>query len=367
LTTAKKSKKSLWKFLLPIFFLIVAVIAVVYFSHGTRAIFDPISIVANVSAADLKETDGRTNVLIIGLDRRNDGVLFSLNTDTLIVASIGRVDGDIVLISIPRDLWVESPTGGFNKINAMYAYGGGDNGGAQNLQKVVENVLGLPIHYYAVVDFNIFKETINTLGGIDVNVENAFTDHEYPIDGKEVDMCGKSQEEADKQIEAGQALYVIFPCRYETLNFQAGPQKMDAETALKYARSRHATTTIENTDFARAKRQQNVITAVKNKALSMNTLFNPIKLKELYDTYAKNVQTSIDLPTMQSFYLLSQQVNFNNVKSIVLDDRSSAEVGGLLYAPTDTTLYGGKWVLIPRAGDFSQLHAYVQKYIFGTK
>jgi LCP family protein required for cell wall assembly len=289
--------------------------------------------VANVSAADLKETDGRTNVLIIGLDRRNDGKILTMNTDTLVVTSIGRVEGDIVLISLPRDLWVQNPTGGFGKINSMYYYGGGDNGGAQNLQKVVENVLGLPIHYYVVVDFDIFKETINTLGGIDVNVENSFTDYEYPIDFKELDMCGKSQEVADKQVASGQPLYTVYPCRYETLKFQAGMQKMDAETALKYARSRHATTADEYTDFARAKRQQNIITAVKNKALSMNTLFNPSKLKELFDTYAKNVQTNIDFPTMQGFYLLSQQVKFDTIKSIVLDDRSSADVGGLYTTP----------------------------------
>lgn len=360
----KKSKKPLWKFLLPVFVVILtAFIATMFFSRGSGSIFDPISIVANVSASNLKETDGRTNVLIMGLDKRDAGTVSSVLTDTLMVASIGRVESDVVLISLPRDLWVKNPNGGFSKINEVYGYANRD---PEATRQVVENVLGIPIHYYIVIDFDIFKETIDTLGGIDINVEGGFSDYEYPIENKETDRCGKTQEEIDKMILEELPMLKIVPCRYETITFQAGTQKMNGETALKYARSRHATGT-EGTDFARAKRQQNVITAAKSKALSLNTLFNPVKLKELYDTYSKNVQTNIDLPTMQSFYLLSQQVSFNDIKSIVLDDRSSAEVGGLLYSPTDTTLYGGKWVLIPRAGDFSQLHAYVQKYIFGTK
>lgn len=360
----KKHKKPLWKFLVPLLVLFfVGLGTIVYFSRGSKAIFDPISIVASVSATNLKETDGRTNVLIMGLDSRNSGPVTSVLTDTLMVASIGRVEGDIVLISLPRDLWVQNPNGGFSKINEVYAYASMD---PEATKKVVENVLGLPIHYYAVVDFNLFKETINTLGGIDINVETGFTDYEYPAEGRENDMCGKSEDTAKKLLEEGRSYLQIFPCRYETLVFQTGEQKMDGETALKYARSRHSVGT-EGTDFSRAKRQQNVIAAVKSKVLSMGTLINPIKIKELYDNYSKNVQTNIDIQTMQSFYLLSQQVSFNNIKSVVFDDRSSAEVGGLLYAPTDTSLYGGRYVLIPRSGDFAQVHAYVQKYIFGER
>jgi anionic cell wall polymer biosynthesis LytR-Cps2A-Psr (LCP) family protein len=104
----KKSKKSKWRIVLPLFVLVVAAIAVLYFSRGSKALFDPISIVANVSAADLKETDGRTNVLVIGVDRRDAGSVASVLTDTLMVVSIGRVEGDIVLISLPRDLWVQT-------------------------------------------------------------------------------------------------------------------------------------------------------------------------------------------------------------------------------------------------------------------
>ena len=339
------------------FMAVVAVTAV--FSKDIRALFNPVSIVANFTGSSLKQSDGRTNILILGEDRRTS--MEKGLTDTIIVASIGKIDKDIVLISLPRDLWVQSPSkGGYEKINSMYIYGG-----VEDTSKVIENVLGIPIHYYAVVDFNLFKETISVLNGIELTVDTAFEDYEYPIEGKETDRCGKTSEEIDELLKEQSPLYVV-PCRYQHISFEQGPQNMDGETALQYARSRHGNNG-ENTDFARAKRQQKIILAVKDKALSLNTLLNPAKLKDLYDTYAKNVVTNVTLTDAQGFYLLTQEVDFSSVRSIVLDDRSSADVGGLLYHPNDTSLYGGRYVLIPRAGDFSQIHAYVQKYIFEAR
>ena len=141
---------------------------------------------------------------------------------------------------------------------------------------------------------------------------------------------------------------------------------MDGKTALKYARSRHGDNG-ESSDFARSKRQQNLIMAVKNKALSLETLINPAKLKELYDQYVSNVETDIDLKALQNFYQLSQKLDFEKVISVVIDDSTDGNEGGLLYHPNDATLYGGHWVLIPQSGDYSQIHAYVQKYLFGNK
>ncbi|RJR26902.1 LytR family transcriptional regulator [candidate division WWE3 bacterium] len=301
---------------------------------------DPISIVASVSAADIKETDGRTNVLLLGSDKRKAGVVTSELTDTILVASIGHVDRDLVLISIPRDLWVQSPAGYHSKVNEIYTYGG-----AQEISKVVEQVLDIPIHYHAVVTFELFREAVDVLGGIEVTVERAFTDRFYPVEGME----NAPENE-----------------RYEVVSFQAGKQTMDGDTALKYARSRKGDND-EGTDFARSRRQQKVIMAIKDKALSLKTLINPMKIKELYDIYSNSIDTNIDINTVQSFYLLSQKINFEKVNAIVLDDRSEANDGGLLYAPEDTSLYGGRYVLIPRTGDYSQIHAYVQKYVFGDK
>ncbi len=323
---------------LGIFFILT--VAGLLFSKNLKSIFNPITIAGEISTANLKETDGRTNILVLGSDQRtkskiNDGAFL---TDTILVASIGRVENNVVLISLPRDLWVQAPSGYSEKINAMYSYGG-----ASEVSKAVETVLGIPIHYHIVVNFDLFMDSIEHLGGVEVNVEHAFTDYNYPVEGKE--------NAPDSQ-------------RYQTVTFKAGKQVMDGDTALKYVRSRKGTNG-EDTDFARSKRQQLLLMALKNKILNPTTFLDVTKLSGLYKSYSSNVDTNIDLPTAQGFFFLSRQVSFDKVRSIVLDDRSGANEGGLLYSPEDKTLYGGRYVLVPKAGNFSQLHAYVQRYMFG--
>lgn len=345
----KKGKPKTLKLIIIFVFLALLVGGGAVVAKKGSSWFDPISIVANVNASDLKETDGRTNLLLLGEDKRSVGNIDTELTDSLLLISIGRVDHDVVLISLPRDLWVEDPRGAKSKINEVYTDNKRDQSdeisGADAITKVVSDVMGIPVHYYAVVNFSLFKDAIDTLGGIDINVDRDFIDYQYPVEGKE-----------DAPLNE----------RYQTIEFKAGPQTMDGKTALKYVRSRKGNNG-EGTDFARSERQQKVIEAIKNKALSTKTLINPIKLKQLYDLYSKEVDTNVTLSDVQSFYLLSQQVDFDKIISVVLDDRSAADEGGLLYAPVDNELYGGAYVLIPKAGDFSQIHAYVQRYLFSQK
>lgn len=305
---------------------------------GFSALFNPVSIVTSfVNPSSIKETDGRINILILGLDRRSYTKSGGL-TDTILVASVSKTEKNLVMISLPRDLWVKS-SGGYSKLNAVYAISGTDD-----MVKTVQDILGMPIHYYTVIDFNAFKNMIDILGGIDVNVETTFDDYFYPIEGME----SAEPEEL----------------RYKHLHFDAGLQRMNAATALEFSRSRKGSNG-EGTDFARAKRQQKVIIAVRDKALSIETLANPAKIKDLYDTYNKNIETDIGLGEAQKLYEIGRQIGFNEIKSIVLDDRSAQDQGGLLYAPEDRTLYSGQYVLIPRTGDYSQIHAYVLKFLFG--
>lgn len=339
-------------------FVLAVLLGVVFLSKDAKALFNPISIVSNISGINLWETDGRTNILILGVDSRSSGSITDNKlTDVMIVVSIGKTDGDIVMISIPRDLWVNNPSGYQSKINAVYSAGyygelnksndadKANTEGIKAVETVAEDVLGMPVHYYATVNFEIFKATVDTIGGISVNVDNTFTDYQYPIEGKE----NAPENE-----------------RYQTVHFDAGTQTMDGETALKFVRSRHSIDLEEGTDFARSKRQQKVITAIKDKVLSVETLLSPGKISGLYANYAKNVKSDVDLQTAQAFAALAQKSDFSKVKSVVLDNENDAESGGLLYAP-DMTLYNGQYVLIPRAGDFSQIHAFVQRYLFGNK
>lgn len=346
----KKKKKPFWPKLLILFLIIGALIGGgVTLAKRSAGLFDPISIVATVSASNLKETDGRTNLLLLGSDKRSVGDVESELTDTLLLVSIGRVEHDVVLLSLPRDLWVEDSNGYNSKINEVYTNNkqneADDISGGEAIMDVVEDVLGVPIHYYAVINFELFKDAIDILGGVEVEVDRSFVDYYYPVEGKE-----------NAPLEE----------RYETVAFEKGVQVMDGERALKFVRSRKGTNG-ESTDFARSERQQKVITAVKDKALSLDTLVNPSKIKDLYDLYSTQVDTNINFNDVQSFYLLSQQIDFDRVTSVVLDDRSAADEGGLLYAPTGNELYQGRYVLIPKVGDFSQVHAYVQRYLFSQK
>jgi len=346
----KKKSRGITKTIPVVLVFIAAVVSLYIFRENIKSYFDPISIVASITNVKLDETDGRTNILLMGSDRRLMGAEKdkSVLTDTLLLASIGRTDKDVVLISLPRDLWVQSPKGYHSKINAVYAISENNNPGtgSEQLKEVIEEVLGITIHYHALITFELFKEAIDTLEGIEVHVDNSFTDNLYPVEGMENAP--------------------VIADRYETVHFDAGVQTMDGETALKFVRSRKGDNG-EGTDFARSKRQQKVISAIKDKALSLQTLVSPGKIKELFEIYKQNVDTNMDLATTQSLYLLSQQINFDKVVSVVLDDRSVADEGGLLYAPEDKTLYGDQYVLIPQTGNYSQIHAYVQRYLFGNK
>lgn len=347
--SGEKNKKNRFPFITVFIVLALAFLVV----NGARIkkslaqALNPVSIVttvAGVQGTKIKESDGRTNILILGTDQRTMGDLsYSQLTDSIMLISVGKAANDGVLVSIPRDLWVQSSTGGYHKINELYGVYGGKGDGTKEVLTSVETVLGIPVHYYGVINFALFKQVIDILGGVDVTVDNSFTDNLYPIEGKENAMPESE--------------------RYETISFTQGTMKMDGETALKYARSRHGDNG-EGTDFARARRQQNIIKAVKQKALSAQTLLDFSKVKSLYDLYSKNMDTNMDISSLQLLFSLFQSSHFDNVRNLVLDDRSDNENGGLLYAPTDLTLYGGRYVLIPKSGDYSQIHAYIQKYLF---
>jgi LCP family protein required for cell wall assembly len=224
------------------------------------------SVVSKKDPELLMDNNGRTNALIVGIDTRdhNQGLQ---NTDTIIVASYNHDTNETTMISIPRDNYVEIPDENwFVKINGIYnlAEQREKNSGMEALRTVAEEFTGLEIQYYGMIDISGFKEVIDIIGGIEVNVENSFTDYAYPNDS-----------------DTG----------YEVVSFDAGPQTMDGDTAIKYSRSRKAQG-IEGSDFMRARRQQKVIEAVKNKLLSAETLLNPTKFLELSDSLKSNIRLS---------------------------------------------------------------------------
>lgn len=275
-------------------------------------------------------------------------------TDTIMVANINLKKKEVMLISIPRDIWVKVPTKNKEepfhaKINSVYQMGlfpknypaldtsyiTEDNPSGL-IKQVIQDVTGLPVDAYVAVDFEGFTRVIDILDGIDVQVERNFTDYEYPIEGKEDDPCDKKDQELEDAIkQATQEPVLAFPCRFETLSFTKGETHMDGATALKYARSRHALE--DGGDFNRAKRQQNVIEAVKEKVLSIG--FIP-KIIPLLNELEEHVRIDLELSVINKLLLEARKADEYKRKSFVIE-------GEFL---TDGYSDYGQYIIIPRKG-----------------
>jgi len=247
-------------------------------------------------------------------------------TDSIIIVQFIPKEEKIKLISVPRDLWVPIPVGNgetkMSKVNAAYLVGlddkkypnketqfTGDAGGGQMSKYILSQIVGFQIDNFATINFDGFLKTIDTLGGIEVDVQKTFDDYFYPIEEKTTDTCEKSEEEiiAITATLSGEKLEQQFSCRYEHLHFDKGLQTMDSATALKFVRSRHSQT--DGGDFNRSARQKLVIEAVKKKIISLN--FIP-KLIPFVNSLADNLTTDIDLTKMQE--LLSKADEYKNYK-----------------------------------------------------
>ena len=263
----------------------------------------------------LKQTDSKINILLLGTGGgSHEGPNL---TDTIIFASLDPKNNKVTLVAIPRDLWVPNLTMDVKKINGAYAYGEAvkKGGGLALAEAAVGSIVGQSIDYGIRIDFSGFVKAVDIMGGLDINVDNAFDDYQYPVDGKEADTCGHTQEELQAMAtdSADQAV-LDFACRYRHIHFDKGLNHMDGETALEFVRSRHASQTIEASDFARSKRQEKVIQAFKNKVLSAQTLINPGKIISLYTTLQSSIDTDIKQSEFDDFIRLGENEECKNTK-----------------------------------------------------
>ena len=298
--------------------------------------FDKLKHLVPISDKTLKgEENDRVNVLLLGMGGEgHDGAYL---TDTMMLASFQPSTKQISLISIPRDL--VAPVSNWQKVNSINAYAEKDNpgGGGEATAKAFAELLQTPIDYYIRVDFDGFSNIINELGGIEINVENVLDDYSYPIFGREDNPNYYS--------------------RYEHLRIEKGLQTMDGSLALKYARSRHALGS-EGSDFARARRQQLILEAVKNKLLSSKTLLNPVMITKLVNELSKSISTNLNTWEVLRFWEMFKNVDRSQIINKVLSDAPD----GLLISGTGEN---GAYILTPRSGNFSEVRNLV-KNIFIT-
>ncbi len=319
------------------------------------------------------EEEGRVNILLLGMRGENvpgGGLL----ADTIMVLSIHPKDpenpGDVSkasLISIPRDLYVTVP--GKNekqKINAVYAYGeerehGG--GGIEDMQHITSEVTGLDIAYTAVINFAGFKDLVNALGGITLTLDEPFQEGvqfrgvEARCDGITYTLPSGNVEE--KRIQRKNGTYYANPKRYplcfakaapETLecggNFSLpkGANTLDGDKALCYSRSRST-----SNDFDRARRQQQVLSAIKEKALSIGTLADFTKVNAMLDSLGNNATTNLEAWEMKRLFDLYQSIGDVKINQKVLENSEE----GLLYAPTETN--GAGYILLPLGDNYDRI------------
>ena len=342
-----KPKKSGLKKLLTVFSVLMF-IAVVGFGgvagYGylkARQVFNgsstgAVALEKNVDPVKLKgEGDGRINILLLGIG--GEGHNGAYLSDTMIIASIDPVQNEAALLSVPRDLWVKKENGSIGKINEVFANARelslsknkdkdlATKAGALAAEKVLTNVLGIPMNYYLVVDFNGFEKAIDTVGGIQINIT--------------------------KNLAVSETLWNEAKARSFVLDVKPGVQQFNGEKALFFARSRH---TSARGDFDRSERQKAVIIALKEKIQSAGTYSNPVKVTQLLSTFGDHVRTDVSINEVMRLYEIGKNISPDKFASIGLADAGKVMVVG--------DNINGLSVQVPKAGmfDYSEIQNFVR-------
>ncbi|VAW33696.1 Cell envelope-associated transcriptional attenuator LytR-CpsA-Psr, subfamily F2 [hydrothermal vent metagenome] len=262
------------------------------------------------------DSKDRVSILLLGIDQRceEDGPTHS---DSIMVLTIDPVGLSAAVLSLPRDLWVEIPDFGVDRINRamyfgeIYEYPGG---GQALAVQTVEMLIGVPINFYVAVNFDAFVEVVDLIGGIDIDVPEAIDDPDYP------DQCYGN----------------------DPFSIEAGKQQLDGETALKYARTRETF----GGDVDRAGRQQAVILAVREQVFALDSLPQLIaQAPQFWQTSQENVRTNMTLDEAIQLAMLVQDIPRDSIQTAVLD---------FDYVYNETTP-DGRQVLVPVRENIRQL------------
>ncbi|MFN2290086.1 MAG: LCP family protein [Anaerolineae bacterium] len=244
---------------------------------------------AAVPAVLLAREGGRTNLLVVGIDRRS-GTGWTFRTDTIMVVTMDPGTGAAGILSIPRDLQIPIPGHGPDRINTANVYGARNDypgGGPGLLKATIETNFGIPLDGYLMVDFDTFVRIVDGLGGIDVDVPKALHDTRYP-DPRPGD-----------------------PHAFKTIHFDPGPQHMDGKRALQYARSRMSTS-----DFDRAKRQQQILIALRDRALQPASM---PRWPLLAQTVFNGIRTDLGVRQSLSLAVMAVRVDPASLERLVLE------------------------------------------------
>jgi LCP family protein required for cell wall assembly len=253
------------------------------------------------------------NILVLGVDRRAEG---DQNADVIIVAHLDLLNHDLIGVSLPRDLLVDIPGVGPDKINSSFNHGVLANpddpiAGVAKVRDTIESLFAIPIDGYVMVDFDGFEQIIDAVDGIAVTVPYDIVDTQYPTEDYGV----------------------------ETVSFDAGTQSMDGETALKYVRTRYA-----DSDDARRERQIQVIEAIFDQGKSFSSIRNA---DEVILAMGSAIQTSFPLEEQLTLARLAFLMEPSNISLVALAP-PLIEAGWT---------EDGRWIY---TGDLTEINAFVR-------
>ena len=275
--------------------------------------------------------------LLLGVDQSNILRENSTLTDTMILIIV-KNNGKIQMVSLPRDLWIDSLK---TKVNALYYYGQQTNpgDGVTLVSSVITEMTGVPVDYYMIINMDMMKAVVDAVGGVDIPVARSFVDIEYP---REIDLSS-----TDPAV------------LYETIQFDSGIQHMDGTTALKFIRSRHSKDKFEGTDQGREERQQLLMSTLKKELFQPQFMSDPQIIGALYKVWKQSMKTNMsDLDVFLMAKSLNSQTISLQSNLIPIQDGTTS---GLIFHPQKGP--ANQWVYSPVDATWGQLHAWFKDQV----
>ncbi len=270
------------------------------------------------------EEANRFDILILGIRGEDDLADGGLLTDTMMLLSVDKTTGRTSLVSLPRDLYIDTKgmlTNGSivevkGKLNEIYEHGYENQQGLAFTSQMISRLTGVHVDRAVLFDFKAFGEIVDALDGVDVYLDKPFS-------------------------EPKQWGYVF--------SVPAGQNHLNGEQALYYVRSRYS-----SSDFDRARRQQQVMFAMKKRATELGFLANPVKVSNLLTSLKGNLKTNIQLWEVGDMVAIAKQVSANPPKTSVLS------TDNLLY---ETTGIKGEYILLPKGDNWALVRDYFKNLL----
>lgn len=322
--------------------IIIGLLALVLLVFGARFFRDiarltgnnnPLSVLGALRDAPLKSDEGRVNILVAGNSADDLGHNGGELTDSIMVMSVDTKKKTAMMLSVPRDMWVQLPAGGHGKINSVYP-----DSGMKGLTNVIEDELGLPIHYNVLVNYSAFRDLVDAVGGITITI-------------KSEDPRGIYDPNLD---------YTSARC-CALAKYPNGPVKLNGKQALNLARARGdgGGYGFPQGDFDRTQHQRQMLLAIKQRASSPSVIANPVAISNLVSAVGSNARTDLSLPEMQTLFKVMKEIDDGKIDSYNVNTLKGP--GTTMLA--NYTAPGGQSALIPAAGidDYTEIAAQIKK------